>query len=90
MKMAKTNLTLESYTFFAVVLLHENLLVALGRFSANVVTTSLQRCFDVEPTFFQRFYNMPLFMAISVLLGIIRSKKKKTRSFWLSLNHLPI
>ena len=58
---------------------HKNLLVALGRFSANVVTTSLQRCFDVGPTFFQRFYNMPLFMAISVLLGIIRSKKKNEK-----------
>ena len=65
--------------------------MALGRFSANVATASLQRCFDVGPTFFQRFYNMPLLIAISVLqglTGIICSKKEKMRSIWLSPDHL--
>ena len=70
---------------------HKNLLVVLGKFSANVASALLQRCFDVGPTFFQRFYNMPLLIAISVLqglTGIICSKKEKMRSIWLSPDHL--
>ena len=65
---------------------NEMRLVVMSTFSENVATAFLQRCFDVGPTSFQRFYNKPILIAINVLFGLtvtIRLKKEKNREVFL-------